>query len=365
MSKIVFVGVFLLILTAVCTVPAAHAQVAVGITVGFAPPALPVYEQPVCPAPDYIWTPGYWAWDSDFNDYYWVPGTWVLAPEVGLLWTPPWWGWNGGAFVFHDGFWGPQVGFYGGIAYGFGYFGVGFEGGYWQGGHFFYNQSVVNVNVTEIHNVYTKTVVNNNVTVNHVSYNGGEGGTLAHPTPQEEAVDSGQHVAPTAEQSQQIQAARSNPELRASNNQGKPRIAATSRPGDFSGSHVTEAKSAGAPYHAPANQPQPAGAAHASAPVHPSDLPSSRAPAPNTGNAKMDRKYQKQQDKLYAQQEKERQQLQKQQDQEHLQADHDKADAATRQQMEQKHQQQTQELQQRQAQEQQQLQARQTGRRPG
>ena len=366
MRKIAFLVAFLFLFSAASMVPAAHAQLAVGITVGFAPPALPIYEQPVCPAPDYMWTPGYWAWDSDFNDYYWVPGTWVLAPEVGLLWTPPWWGWNGSAFAFHDGFWGPTVGFYGGIAYGFGYFGVGFEGGYWQSGHFFYNRSVVNVNVTEVRNVYTKTVVDS-TTVSHVSYNGGEGGIMARPTPQEQAVDNERHVPPSAEQAKQVQAARSNPELRASNNQGKPRIAATSRPGDFSGTHVTEARAAGAPYHPPAGHPEAAGAgaAHANAAVHPSDLPHNRAPAPNTGNAKLDRKYQKQQDKLYAKQEKERQQLQKQQDQEHLQADRDKADTATRQQMEQKHQQQTQELQQRHMQEQRELQARQTRRGPG
>ena len=27
-----------------------------------APPELPVYEQPLCPQPNYMWTPGYWAW---------------------------------------------------------------------------------------------------------------------------------------------------------------------------------------------------------------------------------------------------------------------------------------------------------------
>ena len=31
------------------------------ISVGFAPPALPVYTQPICPGDGYIWTPGYWA----------------------------------------------------------------------------------------------------------------------------------------------------------------------------------------------------------------------------------------------------------------------------------------------------------------
>src|SRR5579862_3165340 len=93
--------------------PARAAQVSIGISVGFAPPALPVYEQPPCPGEDYLWTPGYWAWDGD--DYYWVPGTWVLAPEPGYLWTPGYWGWGNGGYVWTAGYWGPVVGFYGGI----------------------------------------------------------------------------------------------------------------------------------------------------------------------------------------------------------------------------------------------------------
>jgi hypothetical protein len=45
------------------------------ISVAFGPPALPVYDQPLCPGDGYLWTPGYWAWDDDGGDYYWVPGT--------------------------------------------------------------------------------------------------------------------------------------------------------------------------------------------------------------------------------------------------------------------------------------------------
>ncbi len=52
---------------------ASLAGVSVGISVNIAPPALPVYTQPVCPGVGYIWTPGYWAYGDD--DYYWVPGT--------------------------------------------------------------------------------------------------------------------------------------------------------------------------------------------------------------------------------------------------------------------------------------------------
>ncbi len=54
--------------------------------------------------------------------------------------------------------------------------------------------------------------------------------------------------------------------------------------------------------------------------VHPNELPPVERPAaPNTGNAKQDQKYQKQQEKLVAQQNKERQKLQQQQEKEHQQ----------------------------------------------
>ena len=93
---------------------------------------------------------------------------------------PGWWGWEGGGFLFHEGYWGPVVGFYGGINYGYGYFGHGYEGGRWDHDQFYYNRAVNNVNVTNIHNVYNTTVINNNS--NHVSYNGGNGGITARPT---------------------------------------------------------------------------------------------------------------------------------------------------------------------------------------
>src|ERR1700722_4611960 len=81
-------AVQIFVLTALLlSLPAASfAQISIGVAVNIAPPALPVYDQPICPGANYIWTPGYWAWNG--YDYYWVPGTWVMAPTVGLLWTP-------------------------------------------------------------------------------------------------------------------------------------------------------------------------------------------------------------------------------------------------------------------------------------
>ncbi|MGA8143186.1 MAG: YXWGXW repeat-containing protein, partial [Candidatus Acidiferrales bacterium] len=137
MRKIYFVGLLMFVLLALLIPVGARAQVGVSISITTPPPELPVYEQPYCPGPGYIWTPGYWAWGPD--GYYWVPGTWVLAPRVGYLWTPGYWGWGDGVYVWHAGYWGPHVGFYGGVNYGWGYGGVGYEGGYWRHGVFAYN----------------------------------------------------------------------------------------------------------------------------------------------------------------------------------------------------------------------------------
>ncbi|HVI09277.1 MAG TPA: hypothetical protein VND65_13395 [Candidatus Binatia bacterium] len=365
----------------------ALAQFRVAITI--APPALPVYEQPVCPGDDYIWTPGYWAWDDDGDDYYWVPGTWVLAPDAGFFWTPPWWGWADGAYVFHEGWWGPEVGFYGGIDYGFGYFGAGFVGGRWEGGHFFYNRAVMNVNVVNIRNVYNDTTVIRSREVNRVSFNGGSGGIQARATEREEAAARGRHVGPVAAQTEHIQMARREPQLRASANQGRPPIAATDRPSAFTG-HVVAAREAGAPYHAPArpenrearpsenrtnearptearpnearpNESRPSEGARPASAGHVKDLaPLERPAAPNTGNAAQDKKYQQQQEKLYNKQNQQRQQLQQRQEQEHQRATQQNYNQQRQQQMEQRHQQQTQQLQQRHQQQTQQLQQRQS-----
>jgi hypothetical protein len=205
------------------------------ISVGIAPPVLPVYAQPPIPGDGYIWTPGYWAYGP--AGYYWVPGTWVIAPTPGYLWTPAYWGWEGGAYIFHAGYWGPHIGFYGGISYGFGYFGHGFEGGYWNGGHFFYNSAYANFG-GGFHptNVYVRnvTVVNN---YNRVSFNGGTGGVPARPMPAEQAAMRENHIQPTAMQQQHFNAAAQDRGQLFSANHGNPQMAAARTPQEFA-SHV-------------------------------------------------------------------------------------------------------------------------------
>ncbi len=249
-----FVFSFLMLTVSVLSLStASSAEIGIGISVRVGPPALPVYVQPLCPGPGYFWTPGYWAW-SDDDGYYWVPGTWVIAP-VGMLWTPGYWAFSDGFYGWHAGYWGPHVGFYGGINYGFGYGGVGFYGGEWRGRSFFYNRSVTNVNVTNVTNVYNRTVIVNNT--RNVSFNG-RGGVEARPTPQEERFSREPHNAALATQTQHEHAARQNRQLFASENHGRPAIAATAKPGEFNGPHVQPARAAGAPYRAPKITPQEA-----------------------------------------------------------------------------------------------------------
>jgi hypothetical protein len=158
--------------TAFIAAPTPQAHAAVFISVGYAPPVIPVYAQPEIPGDGYVWTPGYWAYGPD--GYYWIDGAWVLPPYDGALWTPGWWGYDDSAYVWYPGYWGTTVGYYGGINYGFGYFGVGFVGGYWNGGHFFYNTAYAHVPVGFRGGVYARP---------YEGFNGHPGGEsfVAHP----------------------------------------------------------------------------------------------------------------------------------------------------------------------------------------
>jgi hypothetical protein len=252
---------FLLILGFLATLlipPVARAQI---LSITIAPPELPVYEQPPIPAPGYIWTPGYWAYGPD--GYYWVPGTWVEPPAVGLLWTPGYWAWRDGVYAWNAGYWGPRVGFYGGVNYGFGYGGVGYEGGHWNNGVFAYNSTVNNFGSVNVTNVYNKTVITNNIT--RVSFNGGGGGITAQPTLQEQAAAQDHHVAPAPAQTQQQHLASTNRALLASENHGRPAIAATAKPGEFTGQGVVAAREA---KPGPKPLPQPSATVAPTAPAN-------------------------------------------------------------------------------------------------
>ncbi|MGH9607333.1 MAG: YXWGXW repeat-containing protein [Terracidiphilus sp.] len=205
-----------------CALPVG-AFAGVFVSVGVAPPMLPVYAQPPCPGDGFLWTPGYWAYGA--AGYYWVPGVWVHPPRVGVLWTPGYWGFGRGFYAWHPGYWGPHVGFYGGVNYGFGYGGVGFVGGVWRGGFFHYNAAVMNVNTTVVHNTYIDRTVVHNTAFSHASFNG-PGGIVARPTPEERTAMNEQHFQPTANQLSHRQAASLDRNQFASVNHGRPGVTA-------------------------------------------------------------------------------------------------------------------------------------------
>jgi hypothetical protein len=263
-------------LTLATATPAA-AQVGIVISVQIAPPILPVYSQPPLPAYGYIWTPGYWSW-IDPVGYYWVPGTWVQPPVVGLLWTPPYWSWTNGAYVFNGGYWGPHVGYYGGVNYGYGYGGRGYEGGRWDNGRFAYNRTANNFGSVRVTNVYTQnvTVINNT----HVSYVGGTGGLVTQPTAEERQAEQDHHVFLTAEQTKHNATAASTPDLAATRNNGHPTIAATSHPAQFTGPGVMPAKPGNAAEQATAHRVAPHPTAAGAAPaLRPATQPAEHAVA--------------------------------------------------------------------------------------
>jgi hypothetical protein len=286
-------GLFLLALMMLVMPSPSSAQIAVGvgISVHIGPPALPVYPQPICPGAGYLWTPGYWGYGD--AGYYWVPGTWVMAPSVGLLWTPGYWGWGGGAYAWHAGYWGPHVGFYGGINYGFGYGGVGFVGGRWNGGVFAYNTAIMHVDTTVIHNTYVdRTVVH--VNESHVAFNGGEGGIHAEPNAAERAAANEHHIEATHEQMQHEHTASTNRAMLASENHGRPAVAATSKPGEFSGRGTVaasaHAENANRPPNA-GNRPPNTAASHTDRPpaahsTNAADHPANNAHSNNNSSSK-------------------------------------------------------------------------------
>ena len=254
-----------------------------------APPPLPDYEQPPIPASGYLWTPGYWAWNT--YDYYWVPGTWVEPPQRGLLWTPGYWAVADGVYGFHPGYWGPHVGFYGGVAYGFGYTGAGYEGGYWNGDRLFYNRTVNNFGSVTIETIYEKPTPANASSA-RASFNG-PGGIVAKPTAQDEELAHEKHVPPTRGQIDHARTASMTTELFNSANHGAPSIAATTKPAAFTGPGVVRGRPGGGAPLRRVNEPsggEPSPGAPSPEPtrtVPPSPASQKNPPSPETTGGKL------------------------------------------------------------------------------
>ena len=143
-------------------------------------------------------------------------------------------------YLFNEGYWGPNVGFYGGINYGYGYFGNGYWGGRWEGNMFRYNTAVTHVNTNIVHNTYVdRSVVNKQVNANRASFNG-PNGVKAEPTAEQKAAAANaKKTPPTSEQLARQEAAKKDQNLHASANKGQPKPDAIKpRPGVFCSLHL-------------------------------------------------------------------------------------------------------------------------------
>ncbi len=278
MRSIHLAAALLLVPLVIAPLSTARAQVSIvvglGVPVTMAPPMLPDYVQPPMPRYGAIWTPGYWAYGG--YGYYWVPGTWVMPPSAGLYWTPGYWDWREGSYVFSVGYWGPTVGYYGGINYGYGYGGSGYQGGEWRGRDFLYNRSANNFGSVHVGNAYDRPIAGGHAG-ERPSFNGPRG-TLARPTAREEQAGRQGHTQPTAQQIQHSQAAAQDQALRASVNNGRPAIPATARPRQPNA--AAEPARAAPPVHQAAPQQRQEQPAQRQAPQQRQEQPAQHQAAP-------------------------------------------------------------------------------------
>jgi hypothetical protein len=77
-----------------------------GLVAPTAPPAdiekVPPAERPA--GDQFVWVPGYWAWDFDRNGYIWVSGCWRAMPPD-MSWVPEYWAQTAGGWQWVVGFW--------------------------------------------------------------------------------------------------------------------------------------------------------------------------------------------------------------------------------------------------------------------
>jgi hypothetical protein len=82
-----------------------------GLVAPTEPPAN-IVENPPADKPaggQFVWVPGYWAWDSERNDYIWVSGCWRAAPP-NMYWVPGYWAKVTQGWQWIAGFWTPVDG---------------------------------------------------------------------------------------------------------------------------------------------------------------------------------------------------------------------------------------------------------------
>ncbi|HET7101002.1 MAG TPA: hypothetical protein VFJ52_07625, partial [Terriglobia bacterium] len=119
--------------------------------------------------------------------------------------------------------------------------------------------------------------------------NGGRGGIDVRPTSVQLAAERTRRFGADSRQLEQQRWARSSPAQRARENQGRPEVAATPRPGEFRGSGVVRATRAGEPYKEPPREVRSGREAGRTAPAQVERRPQSNAPQQAQPNQRMER----------------------------------------------------------------------------
>ncbi len=83
-------------------------QYEAGLVVPPQPPAdieeIPPTDRPA--GAQFVWVPGYWAWDSERDSYIWISGCWRAAPQ-NMYWVPGYWAQVPDGWEWISGFWTP------------------------------------------------------------------------------------------------------------------------------------------------------------------------------------------------------------------------------------------------------------------
>jgi len=70
-----------------------------------APPPVVIEQPSPPPDPSYVWTPGYWRWDTEAEQWRWIAGQWLNPPYPGAKWQAGYWQKTPDGWVWRKGRW--------------------------------------------------------------------------------------------------------------------------------------------------------------------------------------------------------------------------------------------------------------------